>query len=265
MTNALSVPRTPWIGVITLCLLLGGCAYHGASGDPVLSDRPGFTDTPVVLPARALQLEAGITGDKSPQGRYLSLGELLLRMGLGQAAELRLFANSFASSVVSDVRTHGFEDPKIGAKIRIRAVADSLHDLRPNVSVLAASTIPAGSAGIGAGVALPELKLALNWILPRGFSFYSNLGVATLPVGGVSRRGRAAGSGQLWLAVSSHVSVFGEAFGAGATAPQDPARLGAVGLTYLVSPQIQVDARAGSGWGVSAGRHFAGVGFSVRR
>ena len=110
-----------------------------------------------------------------------------------------------------------------------------------------------------------QLKLALNWSLPRGLSFYSNVGVAAVPTSGTATRGRPMGSGQLWLALATSVSIFGEAFAAGVTASQDRSRLGALGVTFLVSPQLQVDARAGTGIGVFAGRHFAGVGFSVRR
>src|SRR5437763_17198544 len=79
-----------------LGLSLIGCASLGAPG-AAAPDRPGHTDTPVVMPLRAVQLEAGVTDDRvgaagsAPLVEYRALGEALLRFGLGGRTELRLF------------------------------------------------------------------------------------------------------------------------------------------------------------------------------
>src|SRR5438105_11818798 len=82
---------------------LGACVHLGAPG-AVAPDRPGYTDTPVAMPARAVQLEFGITDDRSgpsaARTEYVSAGEALLRLGLGVNAELRLFANSYGVRTV---------------------------------------------------------------------------------------------------------------------------------------------------------------------
>ena len=89
---------TPWRLRFAMTAALGACAHLGAPG-PVVADRPGYTDTPVALPAGAMQLEAGVTDDRvgpsDSRTEYVSAGETLLRLGLGARTELRLFGNSY--------------------------------------------------------------------------------------------------------------------------------------------------------------------------
>src|SRR5438067_2547634 len=85
---------------------LSACAgaHLGAPG-PAAPDRPGYTDTPVALPAHAVQLETGVTDDRTgPDGartRYVTAGEILLRFGVGGNTELRVFGNSYGMRTVA--------------------------------------------------------------------------------------------------------------------------------------------------------------------
>jgi hypothetical protein len=257
-------------GVAAACIL-GGCAHFGAPG-PVAADRPGYTDTPVPLPAHAVQLETGVTDDRSGQAGtrtvYVSAGETLLRLGVGAHAELRLFGNSYAvRSVDNAPRVSGMEDAKVGAKVNLRAIPDSVHSWAPNVALLAATTLPTGAAGLSAGSAQPEAKVAMNWTTPTPFSLYSNVGYGTI-YNETGRAQRGWTSVASWWSVNPRASVFVEGLvyrrisGSGSgTAARDAD----AGFTWLVTDRFQLDLRAGRGFGSeSSTERFAGVGLARR-
>ena len=243
-----------------------GCAQFVSPPGPAIPDRPGYTDTPPVLPSGALQLEAGYTDDRVGSLGYKTIGETLLRIGVGARTELRLFGNSYAirsTSGAPDVR--GMEDAKVGIKTNLRTKPDSLHSFAPNVAVLAAVTLPIGANAFSATRAQPEAKLAMNWTTPTPLSVYSNIAA-----GGVydgfrwSERGWL--SVALWYSANPRVSVFGEGISTrslhnGAL----PSNAIDAGITYLMNDRFQLDLRAGHGVGSAAGsERFVGAGLARR-
>lgn len=252
--------------VIALGAWLVGCAQFVSPPGAVSPDRPGYTDTPPALPAGALQLEAGLTDDQVSGTTYVSAGETLLRIGVGGRTELRLFGNSYATRSVSGAPTvRGIEDPKLGAKVNLRSVPDSVHAWMPNVAALAAITVPVGATGLGATRAQPEAKLAANWTTPSPFSAYANLGVGKT-FDGTRWGSHAWTSLALWYAANPRVSLFGEGLAigrlnGGASAGND---LDA-GVTFLVTDRLQLDVRAGRGvGGETSHERFIGAGFARR-
>ncbi|MEP6494245.1 MAG: transporter [bacterium] len=257
--------RAPLVaGVIAAAL--GGCVPFATPPGPVVADRPGYTDTPTALPAGAVQLEAGITDDRVQDTRYVSAGETLLRLGVGAKAELRLFGNSYATRTISgSPRRGGIEDPKIGAKLNLRAVPDTVHAWLPNVAALAAITLPVGASGFGATRAQPEAKVAANWTTPSPLSAYTNFGYGRTYDG--ARWGSHAWmSLALWYAANPRVSLFGEGLAVGrlqggATAGND---LDA-GVTFLLTDRFQLDMRVGRGVGSETSHErFIGAGLARR-
>ena len=264
--------RGAWSATAFTITLLG-CAHLGAPG-PVVADRPGYTDTPVALPAGALQVEAGATGDQTGSAdsrtTTVSAGELLLRAGVGARTELRLFGNSY------DVRTapgqptaRGMEDLKVGVKLSAWSKPDSVHAWMPNVAVLAASTSPTGASQVTAGVARAEAKLAMNWTTASPFSLYSNLGVSS-SYANFERDGLGWVSAAGWWALDPRLSLFGEAIasahlGNSLSSGASGATFVDAGVTYLLNDRFQLDVRAGHGvGGLQSTERFAGVGFARR-
>lgn len=260
-----------WWSATALAITLTGCAGLGAPG-PVVPDRPGYTDTPVALPAGAVQLEAGATDDQtgvaSTRTTTLTAGELLLRAGLGARTELRLFGNSY------DVRTapgqptaRGLEDLKIGAKLSVWSKPDSVHSWTPNVALLAATTSPTGASEVSAGIARAEAKLAMNWTTASPFSLYSNVGYSSsytdfgrTPLEWVSTAG--------WWAVNPSLSFFGEGMVSQQLGDANGTAGAAIvdaGVTYLLNDRLQLDVRLGHGvGGFQSTERFVGVGFARR-
>ena len=250
---------------------LGACAHFGAPG-AAAPDRPGYTDTPVALPARAVQFEAGVTSDGTgPAGArttYVSVGETLLRLGVGANTELRLFGNSYGIRSAANAPTmRGMEDVKIGAKLNLRAIPDSVHSWAPNVALLAATTLATGGPAITAGSAQPEAKLAVNWTTATPFSLYSDVGTSTVyNETGRAERGWVSLAG--WWSVNPQVSLMAEGL---ATRPVSGSGSGTTGnnidaaVTYLINDRFQLDVRIGRGLGsATSSERFVGAGFARR-
>jgi hypothetical protein len=250
---------------------LGACIHYGAPG-PVVADRPGYTDTPVALPAGAVQLEAGVTDDRvgppSSRAEYTSAGETLLRLGLGARSEARLFGNSYGfRKAPGGPTTGGVEDFKLGAKVNLRSTPDSIHSWAPNVALLAATTLPTGASGFSAGSAQPEAKIAMNWTTASPFSLYANLGYSDI-VNETGRAGKGWLSAASWWAINPRVSVFAEGLAIGRVRGSGSGTAGNdvdAGITFLINDRLQLDVRVGRGLGSETGsERFAGVGLAKR-
>jgi hypothetical protein len=243
-----------------------GCAQFVSPPGPAIPDRPGYTDTPPVLPQSAVQLEAGYTDDRSGAVDYKTLGEMLLRVGVGGRTEVRLFANSFATLSGNGAESmNGMEDSKIGIKTNVRAKPDSVHSLSPNIAVLAAVTIPTGASVFRNAHAQPEAKLAMNWTTPTPLSVYTNVATGAAH-DGIRWHERGWVSVALWYSLSPRVSIFGEGISTrslhGAALPSNGAD---AGVTYLINDRFQLDLRAGHGFGNASGtERFIGGGFARR-
>jgi hypothetical protein len=260
-------------GAILLAMMtaLGACAHLGAPG-PVVADRPGYTDTPVALPAGAVQLEAGATDDRvgpsDARTEYVSAGETLLRLGLGGRTEARLFGNSYGRRTVSGAgTTGGVEDFKLGAKLNLRSAPDSVHSWAPNIALLAATTLPTGASGFGASSSQPEVKVAMNWTTASPFSLYTNVGYGDI-VNETGRAGKGWVSAASWWAINPRVSLFAEGLAIGRVRGSGSGTAGNNvdgGLTFLINDRFQLDVRVGRGLGRETGsERFVGAGLAKR-
>jgi hypothetical protein len=242
-----------------------GCTGLHVTPGPVIADRPGYTDGPVALPARAVQVEAGVTDDHN-DGTYRSAGELLVRVGIGARTELRLFGNSLGIHMSDgEPTTRGLEDSKIGVKIALHAPPDSVHGAAPRLAFLAATTLPTGSDNRTAHKAQPEAKVAAAWTTSGPFSVYSNLGFGGV-YDGTAWGTRGWGTVALWLAASSKVSFFAEGMAVGrVSGSATSANYFDGGLTYLIGGHVQADVRGGVGLsGAAKDEHFFGAGLAWR-
>ena len=256
---------------VAMTTALGACVHLGAPG-PVVADRPGYTDTPVALPAGAVQLEAGATDDRvGPSGsraEYVSAGETLLRLGLGARTEARIFGNSYGLRTASGgSTTGGVEDFKLGVKLNLRSAPDSVHWWTPNVALLAATTLPTGAGGFGAASPQPEAKVAMNWTTASPFSLYTNVGYSDI-VNETGRAGKGWVSAASWWAINSRVSVFAEGLAIGRVSGSGSGTAGNDvdgGFTFLINDRFQLDVRIGRGLGSETGsERFVGAGLAKR-
>jgi hypothetical protein len=245
-------------------LSLSACASLGTR-DALISDRPDFTEATALVERGHVQVEAGSTVARESETRVTTHGEVLMRAGLSRRLELRVAGNSFVQEQTDDFRQSGMQDGSLGLKLRLFDAPET-RSWRPEVSVIAHSTVPTGARLYRSQRAQPEVKVLTAWSLTDRLAFSSNFNVGR-PYDGVRSFTEFAGSGSFGFAASDRVGVYAEAF---AFAPQDGSKVVSKyvnsGITFLFSPDVQLDVRGGIGPRSSTNRdYFAGVGLVVRR
>jgi hypothetical protein len=249
---------------VAFVLLAATCtSARGQEADPLVTDRPDFTESASTVAPGRLQLEAGYTFSREGGTRTHAFGEVLARIGLHPLLELRVGLNSFVFADGPSGDDEGFEDLVLGTKIRLLRPAAS-EPLRPAAALLLGAFIPTGATGISGERLTPEAKLALAWELTPQLSLGSNLNVASVEAAGM-RFAQFSGSLALGIAVAARLAAFVEVFGFTASNPagQDAGFLNG-GLTFPASEDLQFDARVGIGVGDPDPNYFAGVGFALR-
>jgi hypothetical protein len=110
----------------------------------------------------------------------------------------------------------------------------------------------------------PETKLVTAWTLTDRLAFATNVNVARLVEDG-QRFTEWAGSGSLGVSLTERYGMYAEVFGfapqlAGAATTQ----YGNTGLTAALTPNFQLDVRAGVGLNGTGPDYFVGAGFARR-
>lgn len=114
--------------------------------EPIVTDRPTDTASPLLVPRSTFQLEAGRKFSRA-EGEAGStdvrvLPDLLARYGINERFEARLVAAGWTVQSGPDRRTSGFADVSPGTKI---ALAEE-HGSRPQMALLVDVSLPVGSS-----------------------------------------------------------------------------------------------------------------------
>ncbi|MEE3370209.1 MAG: transporter [Planctomycetota bacterium] len=239
--------------------------------EPLVSDRPDFTEASSTVGRGVSQFEVGYTYTYDVDGgrrvRSQSMGEPLLRRGMfADWFELRLGLfpiNERVRDGVSSRTTVGTEDLYLGAKLGITPQDGVL----PEMALIPQMTVPTGSDDFSAGEVLPGALWAYSWELESGCELSANTQM-NRAIDEVSARtywelaqsvaigfdlvGRFGGYTE-WYAMfpSSSESARVEHYFNG-------------GITYLCHKDLQLDFRAGTGLSESSDDFFLGIGFVAR-
>ncbi len=260
------MPRS--IPALRALLLLGAVlaspAAALAQGEPLVTDRPDFTESTALVPLRRVQVEGGYTFERDGAERRHSVGEVLVRVGVAAPLELRIGLSSYALARAPGADLSGVEDSSLGVKLRLLRRADGAPGVVPDASLIVASSLPTGARALRSDGAQPEAKLALGWSLSERVSLASNLNYAAVRADD-ARHGELGGSASVAVSLAERVGGYAEYFGFVPTAPgmERPQYLNG-GLTFLLSDDFQVDARVGRGIGAAGGDYFLGVGIARR-
>jgi hypothetical protein len=248
-------------------LFLMACAQRTAglepASGPIVTDRPDFTEGTATVPVGMAQLENGYTATREADVRGQTIGEGLLRIAVAERAEIRLGVNSYATTKAGPTRAAGFEDPSVGFKLRLVAPDAARSRLVPELSLLGVTTLPSRRGPFRESTVQPEAKLAAGWEVSERVGLSSNLGFGSATE---SRRrfSQLSASGSLGYAVSARVGAFAEYYGLTAGPGAGLAHYFDGGVTYLLTPNLQVDARGGAGANGPAPDRLWGVGLSTR-
>ena len=235
---------------------------------PIVTDRPTHSASPVLVPPRTFQLEAGYKFARSDDGPdsidAQVLPDLLARYGITQAVEARLVAAGWTITRGGDGKTTGFSDISLGAKI---ALADESGG-RPQMALLVGVSLPVGHSDITSAYVIPEiLFLGANSLSDRlGLTYNVGPSFVTEKSNGgsdtnIDLKYAAALSGS----VGGVFSLFGEIYGVLAFGTN---RLNShgfqAGTTVLLSPLFQIDIRAGIGQSENENGWLVGAGLAFR-
>jgi hypothetical protein len=239
----------------TLSVLIGLIAYEVGRGEDapvsaITTDRPAVTESSVVVPQGALQVENGLLATDSDAHYLWDLPETDLRYGLLAKTELRLSLPDYYHSVGAS----GFGDSAIGLKQQLGPVAGF------DLSVVGFVSLPTGaksetSHGYDPGVQLPWSR-ALPWDLTLAgqLAFYwptvNNLRNGTSEATVLIDRQLTP----LWDAFIEYAGDFPQRGGSN--------QLLHVGTAYKLSPHHQIDLHAAVGLSPAAPRSFVGIGYS---
>jgi hypothetical protein len=248
----------------TPALLLGAfvAAAAVAGDDPMVTDRPDFTESAVTVTRGRTQIEAGYTfSDRGDLDEH-AFGELLVRIGWTEIVELRLGVGSQVRVDGPGVDLSGSEDMSIGCKIRL---SDPLPpgSSRPQVAVVLATTLPTGAEEFGNPEPQPSLKLALSWDLSERTSIGSNVGYARLGESS-DRFGELSASLSLGRTLSERLAGFVELSALNRQEGRGENQLVNAGFTWALSDDSQLDFRAGAGLDSESADFFVGAGAAWR-
>jgi hypothetical protein len=236
--------------------------------DHLDADRPHFPEaTTTVGNGRAI-LESGYTFTKKSDSFFShTVPEALLRVGIfADWLELRIGQDTLHQrQTVDEVTTtaNGAKDLYLGVKLALTEQKGWL----PATVVIPQMTAPTGSAELTAGRILPGVNVDFGWEVIKDV-FNIELLIANNFVQDElnnSRHELATGlTGVFQLTKKLEVFAEWDAFYPTAGASPASRQYAVGGAVYFVTPNLQLDMRAGVGLNHHSNDFLAGVGFAAR-
>ncbi len=249
-----------------------GTSFSGGPNldEPLVTDRPDFTEASSTVGKGVTQLEFGYTyienNDSGERVRSHSYGEALLRYGiLVDWLELRIGFAPFEEEITSGGignSTRGTQDLYTGFKIALTPQEGKL----PEMALIPQMNIPTGSNAFSSN----NVEPGLNWI----YSWEINDFISTAGSTQGNRRIDDTGKSYLEMAQSwtvaysltDEIGAYTEWFAlipSGADIARTEHYFNG-GFTYLINNNMQFDIRAGVGLNAAADDYFLGMGLSIR-
>jgi hypothetical protein len=213
------------------------------AGEPLVTDRPDFTESAVAVDPGRFQLEFGATWFDADGDELVTLPDALLRIGVSDRWELRFDPGSWLE--IDRPRrddVSGLTNAVLGFKVElVQGIDDVLGGM--DLALIAATTVPTGDDDLVSDRWQPEIVLSAAWDLTGRLSVGSNLGVARLDDGGEWFTS-AWITGVVGVAIDDRWGTFFELFLFNAERDDGPETLTfQTGATYLVSDDLQFDVR----------------------
>jgi hypothetical protein len=242
--------------------------------DSIVTDRPDFTEASSTVGINRVQLEGGYTYFRDRSAGLTRVTqtypEALLRVGMfADWFEFRL-GQTYLHSKTNGFgqRTEhlsGLTDLYVGSKLWLTEQAAEL----PEMAIVFQALVPTASRSLTDNRVLPGFNFLYGWDVVPDFltaagSFGANRAVDDVGHSFVVVHKSFTIGYTLTEQLGAYTEWFG-LFPTGATGPDiTPEHYVNGGFTYKVTPDFQLDIRAGCGLNDHAADFFAGVGFAVR-
>src|SRR4051794_5657264 len=172
--------RTPLAAVARALFVLAGataCAAVARADEPLVTDRPDFVESSMVVDRGHWQLETSFASqlDKDAAGtRVRALTTpTLLRFGVRERLELRVETDGWTRVTTQPAgaaaaRETGFSDVSLGVKWHQQDGDEASH--RPSIAWLVHADIDSGSGAFRGQGVRPSLRMVAEWELPHDWS-----------------------------------------------------------------------------------------------
>lgn len=229
----------------------------GALAQEMVTDRPDFTESALVVTKRTIQIESGTERVDLGTSSEWTRPSVMARMGLGSNLEFRLGFAGWTGITVNDRTQTYMNDLMLEAKYQFTA-----SDAEVPVALLLVSTWPTGEPEVSVGQTEMGLKLAASRDLNDQVGISLNLGAISANAD-QGRTWSALASVSAGISLHDRSAAFIEIL---ADIPQSRAWQPVLdgGLTFLIRPDLQLDAYLGKGLNRHAADYIVGAGLSFR-
>jgi len=250
-----------------------GTSFEGGPDvyEPLVTDRPDFTEASVTVGYGVAQVESGYTFTYDSEGnertRSHSFPETLLRIGvLAEWLELRIVWNYLDEQTeIAGVEdsVSGAEDLGLGVKI---ALTPQEHWL-PETGIILQMTVPSGSSELTADEVLPGVNYLYSWDINDNWSTAGSTGINSAiddeTLDSYAEFSQSWTVGYSWTdRIGSYTEWFVIIPTSADTNHTENYFNG--GFTVLINDDLQWDIRAGVGLNSAADDFFTGTGLSFR-
>ena len=239
---------------------------------PLESDRPDFTESSATVGYGRFQVESGYTYTHTKSGPITTdthdLPELLLRYGVAQRLELRFAWEGMVFERQADrdnaraLDESGSTDLEFGVKYAL----SKQEGWRPQSAVIVAVTAPGGSPAFSSRQVDAEVNYCYSWEFTKRLSLNCSTGSRWTGELG-DRLSFFFQSASVEYELTERLHFYSEwfAFFRRDSIDNRPQHYFDAGCTYLVTPNVQLDWRAGLGLNDAADDFFTGCGLVIRR
>jgi hypothetical protein len=244
-----------------------------ATEKPLESDRPDFTDSSTTVGYRRLQIESGykytqaIAGD--PAHNAHDLPELVVRYGVAERLELRV---AWDEGIVFDRRVDRnsgrlvAESRSTDMDIGFKYALTEQNKWRPQSAIVTSVSAPVGTPEQSSGQADVLINYFYSWEFTKKLSLNCGTGSLWTAESG-DHLSRFFQSACVEYELTEKLHVFNEwaVFLRRDFNDNRPQFYYDAGLTYLVTPNFQLDWEAGVGLNDAADGFFTGCGLTIRK
>lgn len=252
-----------------------GTLFHWGEGftggpnvnEPIVTDRPDFTEASSTVGWGVNQIELGYTysysNDTVDQSIQHTFPEALNRRGiLANWLELRL-ANGYISDKLNGDDTTGRQDLQVGFKIGLTPQQGWL----PETALITQLVVPTGDDDVSDDSYLPGANLIYAWEINDYFSLAGSSQVNQSIDAVDDKFSEFAQSVSVGMTLTEHWGGYAEWFAIlvpSGTAGVADQQFFNGGFTFLVTNDILWDIRAGAGLNENSDQYFVGTGVSIR-
>jgi hypothetical protein len=221
----------------------------------IVTDRPDQTESSLTVPSGAFQMESGITASFQNDSRVLSVPNFLVRYGLSEKIELRLFNQVLDFRPTSNSNRFQFiDDLQFGTKIQLMDKEES----NTSIAILSHLILPTGDEFFGISKVGTMTRLCVSHKLTESIGLAYNVGYQNF----ATPNGDLIYSLSLSKSVNSKFGFYVEPYGLMVELEEFTLAFD-TGITYQPSPNIQWDFTYGNGISDRGSFVAAGVSYVI--